>query len=193
MRELLRIWPYSQARCGSMPIGAKHDDDEMLLTTAYDIKCTREALIGLDPNTEVVEAVFLPSGCQKPATVEIPLRQNGEPAVDCWMPFTRGFSAEIPAIDDDICSLSLDSIPGITGHELRFHYKFYFFNQSTLNLPPNICVASFSRSEPAGVVYGDIIVLKYNLQNELVDINREEKDLMAIIAHLAAQNSMFRA
>ncbi|KAH7903078.1 hypothetical protein BJ138DRAFT_1168594 [Hygrophoropsis aurantiaca] len=164
----------------------------MLLTTLYDIWCTTVNLITEDLNRDVVEAVLLASACEEPAHIEIPLRGVNEPAVDCWLPFSRGFCMEPPPPDGSICNLILDEIPGVPNHKFAFRYTFYFFKQSTPNLPSNVCVGSFSRSRNAPSVHGDIVVIKHDLEDKVVNIQPREIDFIATIAALAANQRMFR-
>ncbi|KAH7907238.1 hypothetical protein BJ138DRAFT_1215032 [Hygrophoropsis aurantiaca] len=157
----------------------------MEYTTAFWSALTTPAQInnaGLQLNTvwgndspETVTGLILGTACDKPMLIDIPVRPNYAVAVDYWLPLTRGYTDHQPNCAE-LRTTRIDIFP----ERLPNDYIYYFFDQS-LKKPVNKCIA-LSAMRPARAVYGDVVVLKRDPFNNVVDMEESDKQIVSSMA-----------
>ncbi|KAH7903973.1 hypothetical protein BJ138DRAFT_50001 [Hygrophoropsis aurantiaca] len=124
------------------------------------------------PIAERVTGLILGTACDKPMLVNIPIRPSRAVAVDYWLPLTRGYM-EHPPECNEIRTRKFDPFPCQLPHD----YLYFFFDQ-TLENPVNRCIAVSARHQAARAFYGDVVVVKRDAFDRVVDM--EESDIRLV-------------
>ncbi|KAH7905866.1 hypothetical protein BJ138DRAFT_1118098 [Hygrophoropsis aurantiaca] len=128
---------------------------------------------------ERVTGLMLGTACDKAMLIDIPVRPDHGVAVDYWLPLTRGLLEHQPQCEE-LRTRKIDPFP----ERLPYDYVYYFFEQE-LKKPQNKCLALSARQRMRPF-YGDVVVIKRDAFNHVVDMDEADIRLVTSMATFLA-------